>query len=109
MLIGGNNRVGIGCINKECTVRPASSLRNTSFGRSTATGSIDPISGLHAVLQEGYVVQVGTDEFKWSHDRITQAATELIKPKSRQKIHFKIAQHLMQGKKIVYPHNWTCD
>ena len=78
--------------------RPASSLRNTSFGRATNTGTIDPISGLHAVLQEGYVVQIGTDEFKWSHDRITQAATELIKPKLRQKIHFKIAQHLMQGK-----------
>lgn len=87
--------------------RPTSRLQNTSFGKSTDTGRIDPISGLHAVLQEGYVVQVGTDEFKWSHDRITQAATELIKPKSRQKIHFKIAQHLMQGKKqrgVVYPH-----
>ncbi|KAI7875162.1 hypothetical protein K492DRAFT_168413 [Lichtheimia hyalospora FSU 10163] len=67
---------------------------------ATKTGTIDPISGLHAVLQEGYVVQVGTDEFKWSHDRITQAATELIKPKLRQKIHFKIAQHLMQDEQV---------
>ncbi|KAJ8651879.1 hypothetical protein O0I10_012548 [Lichtheimia ornata] len=58
--------------------------------------SYDPISGLHAVIQEGYVMPLGADEFKWSHDRITQAAGELVKPNVRCKIHFKIAQHMMK-------------
>ncbi|KAJ8653535.1 hypothetical protein O0I10_010774 [Lichtheimia ornata] len=58
--------------------------------------SYDPISGLHAVIQEGYVMQLGADEFKWSHDRITQAAGELVKPDVRCKIHFMIAQHMMK-------------
>ncbi|KAJ8653301.1 hypothetical protein O0I10_011051 [Lichtheimia ornata] len=58
--------------------------------------SYDPISGLHAVIQEGYVMQLGADEFKWSHDRITQAAGELVKPDVRRKIHFMIAQQMMQ-------------
>ncbi|CDH52356.1 histidine kinase [Lichtheimia corymbifera JMRC:FSU:9682] len=47
-------------------------------------------------MQEGYVMQLGADEFKWSHDRITQAAGELVKPDVRCKIHFMIAQHMMK-------------
>ncbi|KAI7873653.1 hypothetical protein K492DRAFT_223486 [Lichtheimia hyalospora FSU 10163] len=58
--------------------------------------SYDPISGLHAVVQEGYIMQLGADEFKWSHDRISQAAGELVKPNMRCKIHFMVAQHMMK-------------
>ena len=64
--------------------------------------SYDPISGLHAVIQEGYVMPLGEDAFKWSHDRITQAAGELVKPSMRCKIHFMIAQHMMQGMAFIY-------
>ncbi|CDS08874.1 hypothetical protein LRAMOSA10235 [Lichtheimia ramosa] len=64
--------------------------------RRTHQRNYDPISGLHAVIQEGYIMQLGADEFKWSHDRITQAAGELVKPTMRCKIHFMIAQHMMQ-------------
>lgn len=76
------------------------SQRSTNTTMSPASGSrkaYDPISGLHTVIQEGYVMPIGDGEFKWSHDRITQAAGELVKPGARAKIHLKIAQHMMQG------------
>ncbi|OAD03327.1 Serine/threonine kinase hybrid, partial [Mucor lusitanicus CBS 277.49] len=55
----------------------------------------DPINGLQAALQEGYIMPLESDEFKWSHDRYSQAAMELANPKSREKIHFKIAKYLL--------------
>ncbi|CDS06004.1 hypothetical protein LRAMOSA08532 [Lichtheimia ramosa] len=76
--------------------RKSKSTEDTVEERRTHQRSYDPISGLHAVIQEGYIMQLGADEFKWSHDRITQAAGELVKPAMRCKIHFMIAQHMMQ-------------
>ena len=76
------------------------SKRSADTTMSPISGSreaYDPISGLHTVIQEGYVMPIGDGEFKWTHDRITQAAGELVSPSARSKIHFKIAQHLMQG------------
>lgn len=76
------------------------SQRSTNTTMSPVSGSrrtYDPLSGLHTVIQEGYVMPIGDGEFKWSHDRITQAAGELVKPSARSKIHLKIAQHMMQG------------
>ena len=55
------------------------------------------MSGLQAVLQEGYIMPVSMDEFKWSHDRISQAAAELANPETRNRIHLTIAQHMMKG------------
>ena len=69
----------------------------SSVASSSSESTTDPISGLQAVLQEGYIMPTQSDEFKWSHDRISQAAMELANPKTRSKIHFKIAQHLMKG------------
>ncbi|KAI7853030.1 hypothetical protein BDC45DRAFT_174217 [Circinella umbellata] len=68
----------------------------SSIDSSSTRSSNDPISGLQAVLQEGYIMPTQSDEFKWCHDRISQAAMELANPKTRSKIHFKIAQHLMK-------------
>ncbi|KAI7876512.1 hypothetical protein K492DRAFT_210310 [Lichtheimia hyalospora FSU 10163] len=79
------------------------SKRSADTTMSPISGSreaFDPISGLHTVIQEGYVMPIGDGEFKWSHDRITQAAGELVRPSARSKIHFKIAQHLMQEKTV---------
>ena len=59
--------------------------------------SRDPMNGLQAVLHEGYIVAIGSDEFKWSHDRISQAAAELANPEARAKIHLKIAKYMMEG------------
>lgn len=56
----------------------------------------DPINGLQAALQEGYILPLEQDEFKWSHDRYSQAAMELANPKSRSKIHLRIARYLLQ-------------
>ncbi|KAI9494151.1 hypothetical protein BDB00DRAFT_819835 [Zychaea mexicana] len=73
----------------------------TAESTSSVSGSRDdPISGLQAVLQEGYIMSIGADEFKWSHDRISQAAAELVNPGTRAKIHFKIAQYMMEEKTV---------
>ncbi|KAI8374713.1 uncharacterized protein BYT42DRAFT_577365 [Radiomyces spectabilis] len=64
--------------------------------RMSTARNRDPISGLQAALQEGYILPLDSDEFKWTHDRYSQAAMELANPKMRAKIHLKIARHLIQ-------------
>ena len=72
--------------------------KSTTSTTSSSTGSYnDPISGLQTVLQEGYIMSLGGDEFKWSHDRISQAAAELADTNARSKMHLTIAQHLMKS------------
>lgn len=84
---------------------PSSSVRSSGKSHTTSTSykssntsTRDPINGLQAALQEGYILPLESDEFKWSHDRYSQAAMELANPKSREKIHLKIAKYLLQGK-----------
>lgn len=75
--------------------------RKPNFNRDTSGSSLSsrsPINGLQAVLQEGYIMPIESDEFKWSHDRISQAAMELANPKTRARIHMKIAQYLLKEK-----------
>ena len=77
-------------------------MHSLQVGRSrpafnSRTSSHDPLSGLHSVIQEGYIIPLGEDEFKWSHDRITQAAGELASPTARGKIHLAIAQYMIKG------------
>ncbi|KAI9251842.1 hypothetical protein BDA99DRAFT_521323 [Phascolomyces articulosus] len=69
----------------------------TTMYQISPTGSdYNPISGLQAVLQEGYIVPISANEFKWSHDRISAAAAELADPGTLETIHLKVAQHLMK-------------
>ncbi|KAI9489180.1 hypothetical protein BDB00DRAFT_876728 [Zychaea mexicana] len=75
-------------------------LAATSTCTSSAGSINDPISGLQAVLQEGYIMSLGGDEFKWSHDRISQAAAELADIGSRSKMHLTIAQHLLEDEVV---------
>ena len=83
-----NNRRGSRIHNRRSTnTQPAYSLSDRN----------DLISGLHAVLQEGYIMSIGGNEFKWSHDRISAAAAELVNPSSRNKIHMEIAKYMMEG------------
>ncbi|KAI9494152.1 hypothetical protein BDB00DRAFT_938504 [Zychaea mexicana] len=56
----------------------------------------DPMIGLQAVLQEGYIMPIGPEDFKWAHDRIAQAAGELAGARTRSKIHLAVAQHIMK-------------
>ncbi|KAI8148750.1 hypothetical protein BJV82DRAFT_505635 [Fennellomyces sp. T-0311] len=72
------------------------SLKNASSNNS----DYDPVTGLQAVLQEGYITPIDGDEFRWCHDRISQAAAELTDPTTRDKIHLAIAQYLMQEKRV---------
>lgn len=87
----------------QCTNSSNSSLSSSvkeipRKGRSSTRKPRDPINGLQAALQEGYILPLESDEFKWSHDRYSQAAMELANPKSHEKIHFKIAKYLLHGK-----------
>ncbi|NET49596.1 MAG: AAA family ATPase [Merismopedia sp. SIO2A8] len=54
------------------------------------TGLINPLSG----LDEDLLIQ----EYKFGHDRIQQAAYELLEPRSRQVIHFTIGMSLLHHK-----------
>ncbi|KAI9488872.1 hypothetical protein BDB00DRAFT_846468 [Zychaea mexicana] len=79
---------------------PRRSKRSSPASSASSSTARDPIHGLQAVLQEGYIMPIQSDEFKWSHDRISQAAMELANPKTRSKIHFKIARFLMKEKNM---------
>lgn len=72
-----------------------------SSSSSRSSSSKDPLNGLHAVLQEGYIIPIQSDEFKWCHDRLSQAAMELADPATRSKIHFRVAQRLMKGMRYI--------
>ncbi|KAI8987483.1 hypothetical protein BDF20DRAFT_850535 [Mycotypha africana] len=86
--------------------RPANgSISSSSYQQQSSRGTSksssshhtrDPINGLQAALQEGYILPLESDEFRWSHDRYSQAAMELANPKTREKIHLKIARYLLQ-------------
>lgn len=76
-----------------------SSTRSKS--KASSRKSRDPINGLQAALQEGYILPLESDEFKWSHDRYSQAAMELADPRTREKIHFQIAKYLLHGKGLI--------
>ncbi|KAG0194465.1 hypothetical protein DFQ28_010548, partial [Apophysomyces sp. BC1034] len=84
------------------SVNPLVKFSQTILGRKSNKKSTtntlpprDPIDGLQAALQEGYIIPLESDEFRWSHDRYSQAAMELAAPKTRERIHFKIAKYLM--------------
>jgi predicted ATPase len=81
----------------------ANSIGSTS--KSSSRRSRDPINGLQAALQEGYILPLESDEFKWSHDRYSQAAMELADPRTREKIHLKIAKYLLNSKGLQVPLN----
>ncbi|KAI9260813.1 hypothetical protein BY458DRAFT_557511 [Sporodiniella umbellata] len=68
--------------------------------RSSGMSSRDPMNGLQAALQEGYILPLESDEFKWSHDRYSQAAMALAGEESRESIHFKIAKFSVQDESV---------
>ncbi|KAI8148771.1 hypothetical protein BJV82DRAFT_647609 [Fennellomyces sp. T-0311] len=98
----------------ECETTSTISMQMSSTKKlSSKSSDCDPVSGLQAVLQEGYIMPVDGDEFKWCHDRISQAAAELADPETRDKIHLTIAQYLMQEKNadvfLIADHLLRCE
>ncbi|KAI8138422.1 hypothetical protein BJV82DRAFT_717467 [Fennellomyces sp. T-0311] len=82
---------------KEQGARPSLRHRDTSDKLYTGGSSFDPLNGLKVALQEGYFVPIGPDEFRWSHDRVAQAAEELANSDMRNKIHLAIARYMMRS------------
>ncbi|KAI9311978.1 hypothetical protein BX666DRAFT_2021136 [Dichotomocladium elegans] len=85
------------CLERSLQKHEGRSKTNRSSA-SASSISTDPLSGLQAAIQEGYILPIGSDEFKWTHDRICQAAGELVDQCSREAIHLTIARHLMKEK-----------
>jgi hypothetical protein len=56
------------------------------------------INGLQTALQEGLIVPLDKDEFRWSHDRFSQAAMSMVSLSLGEQIHYKIALYYLQGK-----------
>ena len=52
-------------------------------------------------LREGYFVQIGSDEFKWTHDRIHQAAKELASTEVHNNANLVLAQYMMKGTQLT--------
>lgn len=59
------------------------------------------INGLQTALQEGMIVPLDKDEFRWSHDRFSQAAMSMVSPSVGEQIHYKIALYYLQGKSFA--------
>ncbi|KAF7723675.1 hypothetical protein EC973_001766 [Apophysomyces ossiformis] len=55
----------------------------------------DAINGLQSALQQGFIQAFTNDEFRFSHDRYSQAAMMLAKPDKRDVLHLKIASHFV--------------
>jgi hypothetical protein len=58
------------------------------------------INGLQTALQEGLIVPLDKDEFKWSHDRYSQAAMAMVSPSIREQIHYKLAMYYLKSEFI---------
>ncbi|RUS27373.1 AAA ATPase domain-containing protein, partial [Jimgerdemannia flammicorona] len=56
----------------------------------------DVVIGLQILLQEGILLPIVEDEFRFMHDRYLHAAYLLADETLRQKMHLKIAEFLMQ-------------
>ncbi|CEG69168.1 hypothetical protein RMATCC62417_05289 [Rhizopus microsporus] len=63
--------------------------------RTKEKNKFDAINGLQSALQQGYIQPANNDEFRFTHDRYSQAATMLASPELRDMYHLRIASHFM--------------
>lgn len=54
----------------------------------------DAINGLQSALQQGFI-QASNEDFKFTHDRYSQAAMMLASPEKQDIIHLRIVQHFL--------------
>lgn len=55
----------------------------------------DAINGLQSALQQGFIQPSNNEEFRFTHDRYSQAAMMLVPLENRDIYHLKIATHFM--------------
>lgn len=60
----------------------------------------DAINGLQSAIQHGFIQTFNNDEFRFTHDRYSQAAMMLASPPIRDVIHLRIASHFMTKNKV---------
>ncbi|KAI9257050.1 hypothetical protein EDC94DRAFT_564880 [Helicostylum pulchrum] len=73
---------------EENTTNPPS--KSTIGGRK-----YDAINGLQSAIQHGFIQACNNDEFRFTHDRYSQAAMMLASTESRDVFHLRIASHFM--------------
>lgn len=60
----------------------------------------DAINGLQSAIQHGFIQTCNNDEFRFTHDRYSQAAMVLASPHNKDLIHLRIASHFMTKSKV---------
>ncbi|KAI8334832.1 hypothetical protein EDC96DRAFT_525188 [Choanephora cucurbitarum] len=55
----------------------------------------DCINGLQSTLQQGFIQASSYDNFRFTHDRYSQAATMLVPHDKKDEYHFRIASHFI--------------
>ncbi|KAL0073271.1 Serine/threonine kinase hybrid HK [Phycomyces blakesleeanus] len=55
----------------------------------------DAINGLQSALQQGFIQPSSNDEFRFCHDRYSQAAMALVRPERHDWMHLRIASYFI--------------
>ncbi|KAM3579037.1 Chk1 protein kinase, variant 2 [Umbelopsis sp. WA50703] len=90
------------CVPSRNTLHPLVKLAHTYDDhpkKSNMSKNRGAINGLQTALQEGLIVPLDKDEFRWSHDRYSQAAMAMVSPSVGEQIHYKIALYYLQDPK----------
>ncbi|KAI7900504.1 uncharacterized protein BX663DRAFT_439281 [Cokeromyces recurvatus] len=85
---------------KQIIVSSADTTSTYSATHNSGKRKYDAINGLQSALQQGYIQTVNNDEFRFTHDRYSQAAMMLASPEKQDLLHLKIAVHFMRKEKV---------
>ncbi|RCI05416.1 hypothetical protein CU098_002574, partial [Rhizopus stolonifer] len=77
--------------NEESVVSPVSLKLTEKTGKKNQ----DCINGLQSALQQGFIQAGNNDNFRFTHDRYSQAAMLLVSPEKKDEYHFRIASHFI--------------
>ncbi|KAI8987492.1 hypothetical protein BDF20DRAFT_850560 [Mycotypha africana] len=78
------------------------SMKSSKFTdeRAFRRQKFDAINGLQSALQQGFIQAFNNDEFRFAHDRYSQAAMALASPAVKEDYHLRIANHFMVQDKV---------
>lgn len=68
---------------------------STNISSSIGRRKYDAINGLQSAIQHGFIQAFNNDEFRFTHDRYSQAAMMLASPESQDVFHLRIVSHFM--------------
>ncbi|KAG0808632.1 hypothetical protein G6F20_009421 [Rhizopus arrhizus] len=68
--------------------------------RNKEKNKFDAINGLQSALQQGFIQPTNSDEFRFTHDRYSQAISMLTSPEHRDIYHLRIISHFMYKRNV---------